>query len=266
MAPRSFWKGYLKLSLVTCPVRMTPATTDSAKIKFHTLNRQTGNRVLSRYIDGVTGKPVREADEAKGYPQGEEEVIIIDDKDLAAVALETTRTIDIETFVPLDSIGWVFYDRPHYLSPADRMGEEAFAVIREAMADTGTAGIARLVMYRRERAVLLRPQGRGITLWTLRYGDEVREAEDYFAALSDEKPSPALQKLIGRLIAARKEDWTPAMVRDPVQERLLKIIAAKKKHRRPPRPAKSAPAADGNVVSIMEALKKSLAAEKDRPG
>ncbi len=264
MPPRSFWKGYLKLSLVTCPVTMAPATGEGGKVRFHTLNARTANRVVSRYVDSVTGKPVREEDEAKGYPRGEDDFVLLEDDELDSVALESTRTIDIEMFVPGDSIGWIWYDRPHYLSPADRVGEEAFAVIRAAMADTGTVGIARLVLYRRERAVMLEPHGRGIVVWTLRYGDEVRPEAEYFGGLEERKPDPALMKLVRQLIAEREREWTPEMVRDPVQERLLDIIAAKKKGKKRPKKAEPDEAPSGKVVSIMDALKKSIAAEKGR--
>lgn len=114
MAPRPFWKGYLKLSLVTCPVAMTPATSETEKVRFHTLNRKSGNRVVSQYVDSVTGKPVDEDDEVKGYPRGDDEYVLLEDEDLDSVGLESTRTIDIEMFVPADSIGPIWYDKPHY--------------------------------------------------------------------------------------------------------------------------------------------------------
>src|SRR6185436_9396988 len=117
MAPRTFWKGYLKLSLVTCPVTMSPATTDEEKVKFHTLNRTTGNRVISRYVDAESGKPVADEDQVKGYQRGENEYVELEDDEIDAVALESTRTIDIESFVPQDSIEWIWYDKPHYLIP-----------------------------------------------------------------------------------------------------------------------------------------------------
>src|ERR1700684_2577917 len=147
MAPRPFWKGYLKLSLVTCPVAMTPATTDNEKVRFHTLNRKTGNRVVSQYVDAVTGKPVDEDDEVKGYPRGEDDYVLLEDDELEAVGLESTRTIDIDMFVPADSIEWVWYDKPHYLTPDDEVGEEAYSVIRDAMGSTGMVGISRLGGY-----------------------------------------------------------------------------------------------------------------------
>ncbi len=263
MAPRPFWKGYLKLSLVNCPVSMTPATTESEKIRFHTLNRKTGNRLVSRYTDAVTGKPVDEDDEAKGYEQAEGEHVILEDDELEAVALESTRTIDIDIFVPEDSIAWIWYDRPHYLKPDDAVGEEAFSVIREAMASTGTVGISRLVMYRRERAVMLQPRGKGIILWTLRYGDEVRDPGDYFGHVGKDEPDSELMKLTKKLIEKRTRTWDPEMVSDPVEARLKDLIAAKKKGRkRPSRTKRETETSKGdNVVNIMDALRKSIADE-----
>ncbi|MFH5776617.1 Ku protein [Paracoccus sp. NGMCC 1.201697] len=262
MAPRSFWKGYLKLSLVTCPVSMMPATTENEKVRFHTLNARTGHRVVSRYVDAVTGKPVAPEDEVKGYARGEDEYILLEDDEIEAVGLESTRTIDIDMFVPSDSIEWIWYDRPHYLTPADNMGEEAFSVIRDAMAATRMVGISRLVLYRRERAVMLEPRGKGIILWTLRYGDEVRDEADYFAGIGKAKPDAAAMKLVTRLIGERSKDWTPEMVHDPVQENLLALIANRKKGRKPKKAAGAkAQETSGNVVNIMDALKKSLAAE-----
>ena len=257
MAPRTFWKGYLKLSLVTCPVAMLPATTEADKLRFHTLNAKTGNRVQARYVDSVTGKPVSKKNEARGYPKAEDQYVLIEDDELENLALESTRTIDIQTFVPATSIGWIWYDKPHYLTPTDKVGEEAFSVIREAMAASGTVGISPLVMYRRERAVMLQPKGKGIVLWTLRYGDEVREAPPQ----QHDKPDAAAMRLVSRLIKERTTEWDPKMVEDPVQARLLDIIAAKKKRRKAPA-KKKIPKSEGNVVSIMDALKKSLAAEK----
>ncbi|MBX3540993.1 MAG: Ku protein [Chelatococcus sp.] len=266
MAQRSFWKGYLKLSLVTCAVSMTPALSESEKVRFHTLNRKTGNRVVSRYIDSGSGKPVAEDEAVKGYPRGDDEYVMLDDDELEAVALESTRTIDIETFVPIDSIDWIWYDRPHYLTPDDKVGEEAYSVIRDAMAATNTGGIARVVMYRRERAVLLKPHDNGIVVWTLRYGDEVRDGASHWPDLSKNKPDQKLLRLVSQLIDERTRPWDPSMAEDPVQDKLLDIIAAKKKGRKRPAARKSEPAPPTNVINIMDALKKSIASEKRTKG
>jgi DNA end-binding protein Ku len=267
MAPRPFWKGYLKLSLVTCPVAMMPATTESEKVRFHTLNRRTGHRIVSRYVDAVNGEPVDEEHEVKGYARGEDDYVLLEDEELEAVRLESTRTIDIEKFTPADSIEWIWYDKPHYLTPDDPVGEEAFSVIRDAMQLTKTVGISRLVLYRRERAVMLAPRDKGIVLWTLRYGDEVREAADYFGAIGEAKTDPKLMDLVTRLIDERTKPWSPDMVADPVQARLLDIIAEKKRGKRPAKAKaeskdKGEPETSrGNVINIMDALRQSLRAD-----
>ncbi len=265
MAQRSYWKGYLKLSLVTCPVAMMPATSDAEKVRFHTLNSKTGNRVEARYVDAETGKPVEEDDEVKGYQQDAGHYVMLEDDELQAVALESTRTIDIDMFVPARSIDWLWYDKPHYLIPDDPVGEEAFAVIRQAMAATGKVGLSRLVLYRRERAVLLQPREKGIVLWTLRYGDEVRGPEAYFEDIKPQKAEPKLLSLITSLIEERTRDWDRSMVHDPVQENLQAIIAAKKKGKKATQKKKAKePVSASNVINIMDALKRSIASERGK--
>ncbi|CAN7320804.1 Ku protein [Rhizobium ruizarguesonis] len=263
MAPKYYWKGYLKLSLVTCPVAMTPATSESEKVRFHTLNKDTGHRVVSQYVDSVTGKPVKEGNEAKGYARGENDYIILTDDDLDTVALDTVKTIDIEKFVPAESIEWIYLEKPHYLMPDDAVGNEAFAVIRDAMKSDRVVGISKLVMGRRERAVVLEPRDEGIVLWSLRFGDEVRPEEAYFEDI-DEKADPDLVPLVQQLIKQKTARWSPNMVSDPIQDALLKLIEEKRKLLKPKKAAKgkkerAAPAS--NVVNIMDALRKSLEAD-----
>ncbi len=262
MAPRPYWKGYLKLSLVTCPVSMSPATSESEKVRFHTLNKKTGNRVVSQYVDAVTRKPVKDEDEMKGYARGENDYVLLTNDELDAVALETVKTIDIEKFVARESIEWIYLEKPHYLVPDDPVGYEAFAVIRDAMASDKVLGISRLVIGRRERAIVLEPRGEGIVLWTLRFGDEVRPEESYFEDI-DHKADPELTPLVQKFIEQHTREWSPEMVSDPVQDALLDIIAKKKKALKPPRKGKAKgedrPSGD-NVIDIMDALRKSLAA------
>lgn len=262
MAPRSFWKGYLKLSLVTCPVEMTPVVSESQKVRFHTLNRATGHRIQSRYVDAVTGKEVETENQVKGYPRGEDDYVMLEDEELDEVALESTRTIDIAEFVPRESIDWVWYDVPHFLKPGDDVAQEAFSVIREAMRATDTVGISRVVLYRRERAVMVEPRGKGMILWTLRYGDEVRDEADYFAGV-DGKPDPKMLKLVTDLIEKRRQPWSPKLVEDPVQEKLLDIIKAKQKGTAKKK-AKPAPEKPSNVIDLTEALRRSLGEKPKR--
>ncbi|KAA0687355.1 Ku protein [Neorhizobium sp. P12A] len=265
MALRPYWKGYLKLSLVTCPVQMMPATSENEKVRFHTLNRETQNRVVSHYVDSVTGKEVKDDDEVKGYQRGENDYVMLEDEELENVALDSTKTIDISTFTPRDSIEWIWLDTPYYLSPNDPVGQEAFSVIRDAMESQDMVGISRLVITRRERAVMLEPRGKGIVLWTLRYRDEVRDEDTYFAGIGDETADSDMMPLVQQLIKKQTQHWNPKMVIDPVQDRLLDIIVDKKKALKNPSGAKAkAPAsspAPNNVINIMDALKKSVAAE-----
>ena len=264
MPSNAFWKGYLKLSLVNCPVTMTPATTESEKIRFHTINRKSGRRVRSQYVDSVTGKPVR--DEIKGYETSEGQFVTFEDDELEAVALDSVRTIDVDTFVPADSISWIWYDSPYYLAPADKVGEEAFGVIREAMVAKKVVGISRLVMNRRERAVMLQPRGNGIVLWTLRYGNEVRDPKDYFKDIDPGRVDGKLIAMVSELIEDRSKDWDPKIVADPVQEKLQDIIAARKsktgKKARQKDEDQPETGRSSNVISLMDALKKSI--EKPR--
>ncbi|WP_342641808.1 Ku protein [Rhodoligotrophos ferricapiens] len=267
MAPRAFWTGYLKLSLVTCRVSMVPATSENERVRFHMVNAKTGHRLVSQYVDAETGKPVEDEDYVKGYPRGEDDYVLIEDDEIEAVALESTRTIDIDMFVASSEVPWIWYDKPHYLRPDDDVSAEAFAVIRDAMAATDKVGIARLVLYRRERAVMLKPRDRGIELWTLRYGDEVRPTENYFGDLEKPHVEKTTMELVKKLIDERTTEWDPKLMSDPVQDRLLDMIEAKKKGRKRPAKARAkaaseteAPTGD-NVVSIVDALKRSLEAE-----
>lgn len=261
---RPYWRGYLKLSLVTCPVAMVPATSESEKVRFHTLNKKTGNRVVSQYVDSVTGKPVADENEAKGYERGEADYVILTDEDLESVELETVRTIDIEKFVSRDKIDWIYLDTPYYLTANEKIGDEAFAVIREAMKAQDVVGISGVVLGRRERAVILEPRGEGIVVWTLRFGDEVRPEQEYFGGIekkSDMKAVTSLEKIIKK----RSKQWSPTMVSDPIQESLLKLIASKKHARKPSKRKSSSDKGNekkpSNVVNIMDALKKSVQKE-----
>ena len=261
MAARPYWRGYLKLSLVTCAVTLSPATTQGEKVRFHTLNRKTGDRIHTQYVDAVSGKAVEDDDQTKGYQKGEDDYVILEEDDLDSVQLESARTIDIDEFVEADSIEWVYFDSPYFVIPADEVGEEAFTVIREAMADSDVVGISRLVMGGRERAVMLQPWDRGIILWTLRFGDEVRDEDEYWKSVKAEKPDAAMLSMVEKIIEDRTTTWSDTMLKDPVQDRLLEIIKSKKS---PKRKAKAkpedeaAPAPQSNVIDLMAALKKSL--------
>lgn len=177
---------------------------------------------------------------------------MLEDEELDAVALESTRSIDIDCFVPADSIGWIWYDTPHYLVPDDNVGEEAFSVIRGAMVKSKTRAISRVVLYHRERAVLLEPRDKGMVLWTLRYGDEA----EYFKGIKG-KPDPKEKKLLASLIAEHLQGWSPSLATDPVEQSLRSMIEARQKRAR--RSTKRPGVAKGgNVIDLMAVLKKSL--------
>lgn len=260
MAIRPYWKGYLKLSLVTCAVTLTPATTEGEKVRFHTINRKTGERIYTRYVDAVSGKTVEDDDQAKAYEKGEDDYIVLEDEELDAVELESARTIDIGEFVEADAIEWVYYDSPYFVVPNDEVGEEAFIVIREAMAQSNVVGISRLVLGNRERAVMVQPWDKGLVLWTLRYGDEVRDEDEYWKSVKDGKPDAKMLTMVEKIIEDRSTTWSDSMVKDPVQDRLLDIIKSKKS----PKKAKAKSVEpetlepQSNVIDLMAALKKSL--------
>ena len=267
MAPRPYWSGTLKVALVTCAVTLSPVTPRRGKMRFHTINRATGNRIESRYVDAETGAPVAPGDEVKGFEIETGDYVRLEDRELSRVALESTRVIEVDCFVPRDSIPWIWLDQPHYLAPRDAPGAEAFAVIREAMAATATVGISRLVLRLREHAVMLAPRGKGIVLWTLRYGDEVRGAEESFPE-PGAKPEAKSLAMMRKLIRAETIPWSEELVADPVEARLREIVARRKAARKPRKPSPAGgpgPAAEpGQVVSIFDALRRSVAAEKKK--
>ncbi|TKB25707.1 MAG: Ku protein, partial [Mesorhizobium sp.] len=161
MAPRPAWRGYLKLSLVTCAVELTNVVTQAEKVSFRVLNRKTGNTVRRVYVDSASGKPLDEGDEIKGYEIGDGDFVQIEEEEIEAVQIESSHTMSLDGFIEKSSIQQIYLDTPYYVTPADEVSEEAFAVIREAMAAKKTAGLARIVLYRRERPVVIEPLGKG---------------------------------------------------------------------------------------------------------
>ena len=206
--------------------------------------------------------------QAKGYARDEGSFVLLEDDELEAAQLESVRAIDIESFTPADSIDWIWYETPYFLTPNDKVGEEAYCVIRDAMRSTKMAGVSRLVLHRRERAVLLKPRDNGIELWTLRYGEEVRNPREIFANVGEGSPDPKLLELVSELIEKRKVPWSSDLVRDPVQDRLIEMIDDKRKNVRPARrkPEGAAPTdPSSNVINIMDALRRSVAADTRKP-
>jgi len=260
MAPRSNWKGFLKLSLVSCPVQLYPATTSKERVTFNLLNRETGNRLRRRLVDPDTNEEVDAADQVKGYQVAKNEYVLVEEDEIDAVAIESTHTIDIEAFVPRSEIDETFLDTPYYLGPDGKMGEEAFAVIREAMREKDVVGIGRVVLYRRERPIMLQPRGKGLVATTLRYAYEVRDDADYFEDIDDVEVPEEMLDLATHIIDRKMSRFDPKRFEDRYQEALLEVIKAKQQHR-PVTQAAPAPRPT-NVVSLMDALRKSISADK----
>jgi DNA end-binding protein Ku len=259
MAPRSNWKGYLKLSLVSCPVQLFPATSTKERVAFHLLHRETGNRLRRKLVDPDTDEAVETDDQVKGFEVAKNEYVLVEEDEIASVAIESTHTIDIETFVPRAEIDAAYLDTPYYLAPNGKMGEEAFAVIREAMREKEVVGIGRVVLYRRERPILLEPRGKGLVATTLRYAYEVRDDSDYFEDIDNVEVPEEMLDLATHIISRKLDHFDPKRFEDRYQNALLEIIRAKQQHR-PVTTSAPAPKA-GNVVSLMDALRKSIAAE-----
>ena len=259
MAPRPAWKGYLKLSLVTCAVELSGATTQSEKVSFRTLNRQTGNAVRRQYMDSASGKPVDEKSEVRGYEVEKDEFLIIEDEEIEAVQIESSHTLSLDSFVEKADVDPVYIEKPYYLTPADKVSEEAFAVIRQALEDKKMAGLARIVLYQRERPCLIEPFGKGMLLTTLRYGDTVRQAEEAYDGIDKAKPDQDLLELAIRTIERKKGKFDPATFEDRYEKAVLDLIKSRKKSGKKVavRETEEKPS---NVINLFDALKKSLAA------
>jgi DNA end-binding protein Ku len=258
MAPKANWKGYLKLSLVSCPVALFPATSSSEKISFHLLNSKTGNRLKQQYIDAETSEIVDRDDRVKGYQIAKADYVVVKDEELEKIEIESTHTIDIDSFVPRAEIDPVYFENHYYIAPDDKIGEEAFTVIREAMRVRDVVGIARVVLYGKERLVVLQPRGKGILGTTLHYQYEVRGDPAYFEDIPEIELSKEMLDLALHIIDMKKSDFDPARYKDRYQEAVAELIRSKRVGRPTEVPHAPAPS---NVVNLMDALRRSLGAE-----
>ena len=262
MAPRPNWKGFLKLSLVSCAVALYPATSTSQRIRFNIINRKTGNRIRNDVVDAETGQPVEPEDRVKGYQIDKGQYVLVEDDELDNVALASTHTIDIEEFVPVSEVDRIYLDESYYIVPQDDVAEEAFAVIREAMRKEDLAGLARVVIYRREHLLLLRPRGKGLLATALRYKTEVRDEHDYFDDIPNVKVPADMLKLAAHILETKKGHFDPAKFEDRYETALNALIKAKRAGKAPPVLAEPPPS---NVINLMDALRRSAQGDRRPP-
>ncbi len=259
MAPRPNWKGYLKLSLVSCPVALYPATTTSERVSFRTLNRDTGNRVRRQFVDEQTGEQVETENQAKGYEVGKGEYIVLEEDEIKSVQIESNHTIDIERFVPRADIDELYLDTPYYLAPTDRVGEEAFAVIRDAMRTEKMVGLARVVLFRRERLMMLEPRDKGIVATSLHNANEEHAANSYFEEIPDLALPKEMLELAKHIIEKMTGEFQPDQFEDRYEKALIELIRSKQKGM----PVKPQPThRQTNVVNLMDALRRSVEGDK----
>ncbi len=256
MLPRAYWKGSLKLSLVTCPVALYPASTTVERTRFHMINTETGNRLKQQMVDSETGEVVEKEQKGRGYEVAKGEYVPIEKEELEAVQLESNHTIDIDNFVPRDEIDRRYLDSPYYLVPDGKNGADAFAVIRDAMKNKDRVALARIVLSNRERIVAIEPLGKGLLATTLRYADEVRDEKDFFEDIKTPKISKDMVDLAVHILDTKVSHFDASKFEDEYENALKKLVkqkAAGKTIKAPERPEKA-----GNVINLMDALKQSL--------
>jgi DNA end-binding protein Ku len=247
MAPRAYWKGYLKLSLVSCPIALFPATSEREKISFHQLNKNTGHRIKYRKVDAESGDEVESADIIKGYEVGKDEYIELEPEELEAVAIESKR-------VKIDEL---YLNSPYYIAPDGEVGQQAFAVIREAIRKEGMVAIGKVVFTSREHIIALEARGKGLLGVTLRYPYEVRKEEEYFDDIPDEKIPKDMLDLASHIVKTKEGHFDPSRFDDRYEDALKDLLKKKQEGRPIERPERREPT---NVVNLMEALRRSVEA------
>jgi DNA end-binding protein Ku len=259
MAVRTYWKGYLKLSLVSCPIAVNPATSSSERVSFRQINKETGNRLRQQLVDEVTREPVDAANKGRGYEIDKGVFIPVDDDEIEALQVESKHTIEIDSFVPAEQIDKRYYDSPYYIASNDDVGQEAFAVIREAMRGKGMVGLGRIVLNKRERVIAIEPFGKGLLGTTLHYPYEVRGAEDYFDDIEDVKVPNEMLKLAEHILETKAGDFDPSEFEDHYETALIELLKKKQAGFKPPK-GKEQPPARPNVINLMDALRRSVEA------
>jgi DNA end-binding protein Ku len=255
MAPRANWKGFLRLSLVTCPVALYPATSESEKISFNQLNRKTGHRIKYAKVDADTGEEVANEDIVKGYKVDTDTFVEVTKEELENVALESTRTIEIDEFVDRSEIDPRYLIRPYYLRPDGKVGHDAFAVIRETIREMDKVAIGRVVLTNREHIIALEPLDKGLMGTLLRYPYEVRDPAEYFDEIQDVKVTKDMLDLAKHIVEQKAGNFEPDKFEDQYETALVDLINQKRAGK--PITPKERPRGE-NVVDLMEALRKSV--------
>src|SRR6478736_5943929 len=260
MAPRANWKGFLRLSLVTCPVALYPATSDTEKVSFNQINRKTGHRIKYLKVDAETGDEVTSEDIVKGYKVDTDTYIEVTKDELDEIALDSTHTIEIDEFVPKADIDNRYLIRPYYLVPDGKVGHDAFAVIRETIRSMDKVAIGRVVLTNREHIIALEPLENGLMGTLLRYPYEVRSEKEYFDDIQDVKITKDMLDLAKHIVEQKSGSFEPDQFEDRYEQALIDLINQKRNGLKIP--ARAAPKTGGNVINLMDALKRSLASEK----
>jgi DNA end-binding protein Ku len=259
MAPRANWKGFLRLSLVTCPIALFPATSESEKISFNQINKKTGHRIRYLKVDADTGEEVSNEDIIKGYQVDKDRYLEVAKEELENIALESTRTIEIDEFVPRGEIDDLYLVRPYYIVPDGKVGHDAFAVIRETIRSLDKVALGRVVLTNREHVIVLEARDKGLMGMLLRYPYEVRDASEYFDEIQDVKITKDMLDLAKHIVEQKSGHFEPAKFEDHYETALAELLAKKQKGL--PITAMKKPAA-GNVVNLMDALRQSLASSR----
>lgn len=263
MAPRAYWKGYLKLSLVSCPIALYPAASSAEKVSFNRINKKTGHRLRQQLVDSDTGDLVDREDIGRGYEVAKGEYILIEDEELDKIRIESTHTIDIKAFVPKAEIDNRYLDSPYYISPTDKVGQEAFTVIRDTIRDKKMVALGSVVLSRREHMVMMEAFDKGLLATSLRYPYEVREAKGYFDEIPELKLPAEMKDLAAHIVDSMTTHFDPTQFEDHYENALVELLRAKQSGRIVPPKEEPAPQ---RVINLMDALRASIGAEtKKKP-